>query len=500
MTLRDLYLLSPEVSMAGLAIVVILASLATSHRRIITGLTLAGLALPLAFSIALWVDLSNDGAAQMMGLFDTLAVDRFSLFFKVIFIGVVAVVVLASNEYTYKFERFRSEYLALILFSTTGMMLLASTVELISIYVSLELTALPMVALVAIAKDKRSVEAGIKLLVLGAVSSAVLLYGMVFIYGYTGTTYLTVIAQRIGSADTFLDFPFGSYAVLIGVVLIVAGFGFKIASVPFQMWAPDVYEGAPTPITAFLSVASKAAGFAILLRIFYVAFSSDMLASEWSILFGVLSALSMTIGNLIAIAQSNIKRLLAFSTIAHAGYIMVGLAAITQAPGDPTIGPTGVLFYLGAYAATNLAAFFAVIAISEKIESDRIADYAGMSRRAPFLALVLALSMISLIGMPPTAGFMAKVYIFGAAVKSDMAWLAAIGVVNSVVSAYYYLRVVKVMYLSPAPSEEGVPSTAPVKIAIVVTSVSVAFLGIIPGPLLRFAERAADILLPRLSS
>ncbi len=500
MTVRDLYLLSPEISLAGIGISLVLLGLFISHRNIITALSLIGLAIPLGFSIALWVDLGNQDTSQMMGVFNTLAVDRFSLFFKFLFIGVVGVVILASNEYISKFERVRTEYLALILFSTTGMMLLASTVELISIYISLELTALPMVALVAISRDDRSAEAGIKLLVLSAVSSAVLLYGMIFIFGFTGTTYLAEIAERLGRIGLFADVPFGSYAVLLGVVLMVAGVGFKIASVPFQMWVPDVYEGAPTPITAYLSVASKAAGFAILLRIFYVAFPMDMLSSQWSAIFAILSVLSMSVGNLVAIIQSNIKRMLAFSTVAHAGYLMIGLAAIARAPGDATIGPTGVLFYLGAYAVTNLAAFFAIIAISNKIGSDSISGYAGMSKRAPILALVLALSMLSLIGVPPTAGFMAKVYIFGAAIKSDLAWLALVGVINSVLSAYYYLRVVRVMYLSLPLSEEAVPSSAPIRLAIAVTSVSVAFLGIIPTPLLRLAERAADILLPRASS
>ncbi len=497
MTLRDLYLLSPEISLVGLGVLIILASLRVSRSGIITFLALAGLAVPLGFTIALWADLSRQGAAQMTGVFDTLSVDRFSLFFQVLFLGVVAVIILASNEYSNKFRRFKAEYIALILFAACGMMLLASTMELISIYVSLELTALPMVALVAISKEDKALEAGLKLLILSAISSALLLYGIVLVYGWTGTTYLPEIAERVKSLGFLVGVPMGSYALFLGIILIVAGFGFKIASVPFQMWVPDVYEGAPTPITAYLSVASKAAGFAILLRIFYVAFSADLITTQWAALFAVLSAFSMSIGNLVAIAQSNIKRMLAFSTIAHAGYIMVGLAAISRAPGDTSIGPGGILFYLATYAGTNLAAFFAIIAISNKIGSDRIDDYAGMSRRSPILALVLAVSMVSLVGIPPMAGFMAKVYIFGAAVKSDLAWLAIIGVVNSVVSAYYYIRVVKVMYLSPAPSEEKVPSTLPERLAIAVTSLSVLIFGIIPGPLLRFAEKAADILLVR---
>ena len=303
----------------------------------------------------------------------------------------------------------------MVLFSASGMMLLASTLELITIYISLELTALPIAALAAFLRDSRSSESGMKFLILSAISSAVLLYGMVMIYGFTGTTSLPEIAAQLSAIDLSPGEPFGSYALLFGTVLIIAGFGFKIATFPFQMWAPDVYEGSPTPITAFLSVASKAAGFAVILRVFYLAFSQDILSVEWSAIFAILSAVSMSLGNLIAIQQNNIKRLLAYSTIAHAGYLLVGVAAVSsRAPIDGALGgPSGVLFYLGGYAATNLAVFAAVIAISNRIGSDMIDDFAGMARRAPYLAAVLAFGLISLIGVPPTVGFMAKVYIFG---------------------------------------------------------------------------------------
>ena len=275
--------------------------------------------------------------------------------------------------------------------------------------------------------------------------------------------------------------------------LIVAGFGFKISSVPFQMWVPDVYEGAPTPITAYLSVASKAAGFAVLLRVFYTGFNAFEL--DWGILFAALAAASMTVGNLVAMSQSNIKRLLAYSTIAHAGYLLVGLAAIAaRATEEQTTGPSSVLFYLGAYAATNLAAFFAIIAIANKIGSEQIDDFAGMSRRAPYLAFALALALVALIGVPPTGIFIAKLYIFSAAVKSDLLWLAVVGVVNSVVSAYYYLRVVRVMYLEPAPSEERVPSSHAFRVALGVSALGVLVIGVVPGPLLRLAEIAVGTL------
>ena len=497
MTLHDLYLLTPELSMAGLAVLLVVVDLVTRRKAFLPFLVVAGLAVPLGFSIVLWIDLNSDGSSAAYGVFNTLVVDKFSLFFKFIFVAAVAVVVLASTDYARRFQRFQGEYYALLLFSTTGMMLLASTVEFITIYIALELTALPIAALAVFLRDSRSAESGMKFLILSAVSSAVLLYGMVMVYGFTGATMLQDIAAQMDSLGLSADRPFGAYALLFGIVLIIAGFGFKIASVPFQMWAPDVYEGSPTPVTAFLSVASKAAGFAVILRVFYGAFSADILSADWSIVFAVLSVLSMTVGNLVAIRQANIKRLLAYSTVAHAGYLLVGVAAIAaRTPGGLSdAGPSGVLFYLAGYAATNLAAFAATIAISNRIDSDAIDDFAGMARRAPYLSAVLAFAMISLIGVPPTVGFITKVYVFGAAVNANLEWLAVAGAVNSVISAYYYLRVVKVMYLSPPPTEERVSSGLPIRAAMLGAFAGVAFFGIYPTPLLNIARAAAEALL-----
>ncbi|MDP7225078.1 MAG: NADH-quinone oxidoreductase subunit N [SAR202 cluster bacterium] len=500
MTFHDIYLLSPEMSMAGLAAVLILVDLVFSKKSALTAIAFVGLAIPLTLSIVLWVYLNDQAVTQMDADFGTetvaFVVDKFSLFFKFLIVAIVALVVLASSEYADKFQRFRAEYFALILFSASGMMLLASTVELISIYVSLELTSLPLAALAAFLRDDKSAESGLKFLILSAISSAVLLYGMVLIYGFTGTTVLADIATQLGAIDLSADEAFGANVLLFGVVLVIAGFGFKIASVPFQMWAPDVYEGAPTPITAFLSVASKAAGFAVILRVFYVAFDSEMLSRDWAEVFAVLAILSMSFGNLVAILQTNIKRMLAYSTVAHAGYLMVGLAAVAARVPEAIAGPSGVLFYVSGYAATNLAAFAAIIAISNRVGSDRIDAFAGMSRRAPFLAGVLGFALVSLIGIPPTVGFMAKIYIFGAAVNANLEWLALAGVINSVISAYYYLRVIKVMYLQAPEDESHVSSGGmPLKIAIFVAMAGTGFFGIYPTPLINAARTAIGVLI-----
>ena len=501
MTWEDLRLLSPEVAMVGVAIFVILLDLVVTRKGLLGLAAVLGLLIPLGLSIWLWVDVDNEPGRQLVGIFNltesraALTVDQFALFFKFLVIGVAGLVVLASTDYVGKMSRYQGEYFGLILLSATGMMLLAAAGELISIYISLELTALPLAALAAFLMNERSSEAGIKFLILSAISSALLLYGMALVFGFTGSTYLPDIAEAL-SQPLSDGTPFGSYALLVGIVLIIAGFGFKISAVPFQMWVPDVYEGAPTPVTAYLSVASKAVGFAVLLRVFYTGFGAFDL--DWGILFAALAAASMTIGNLVAMAQTNIKRLLGYSTIAHAGYLLVGLAAVASrssgSPGESILGPSSVLFYLGAYAATNLAAFFAIIAISNKTGSEQISDFAGMSRRAPYVAFALALALVALVGVPPTGIFIAKLYIFSAAVSSDLLWLAIVGVVNSVVSAYYYLRVVRVMYLEPPASEERVPSSYPFRVALGLSALGVLFVGIVPGPLLRLAEIAVGNL------
>jgi len=461
---------------------VVLLDLVVENKKILAGISVAALAVPIAFIVALWGE-------QQSTFGGMLVVDEFSLFFKFLLVGITGLVVVSSVDYVKKFARFQGEYYALVLFSAAGLMLMAGTGELISIYVALELSSLSLYALVAFLKDPKSSEAGLKYMILGAISSAVLLFGMAFVFGLTGTTHLDQIADKVSalvSGGQIWDSP----ALVLGMVFLVAGFGFKIASVPFQMWVPDVYEGAPTPITAYLSVASKAAGFAVILRVFYTAFGVPVLSESWSMLFAVLGAISMTIGNVVAIAQTNIKRMLGYSSIAHAGYLMVGLATVS------TLGRSGILFFLASYALANLGAFIAIIAISNKTGSDEIKDFSGMSRRAPALALVLALCLISLIGIPPTGGFIAKFYIFNAAIQQDLLWLVIIAVLNSVISAYYYLRVVRVMYLGEPASQEAVPSSIPLRAALTITSLGVLLLGIYPWVVLRLAETAAAVLIP----
>jgi NADH-quinone oxidoreductase subunit N len=509
MNAHDLYVVSPYLAMAGAGLLVIIFDLLLPRRihGLLPYLALLTLAGPFVLSLAQFYDLGlaanlvrdGEGAGEASILLGSLSVDRFALFFNFLVTGAAALVVLASTEYVKLMPRFQGEYFGLLLFSATGMMLLAAATEMISIYVALELTTLPLAALGAFLMSGRSSEAGIKFLIIGAISSALLLYGMALVFGFTGSTQLADISaavQRAGSGVAF-----GNYALMIGVVLLVAGFGFKISAAPFQMWVPDVYEGAPTPVVAFLSVASKAAGFAVLLRVMFTGFFDASL--DWAVLMAALAAASMTIGNLVSIAQSNIRRLFGYSTIAHAGYLLVGVAAGVQAgqsgldvPVFAAIGLDSVLFYLGAYTAANLTAFFAIAAIGERVGSDRINDYAGLVTRSPALAVILALALIALIGVPPTGIFIAKLYVFTAAVDSGLAWLAIVGVVNSAVSAYYYVRVIRLMFLQQPPAAaDSRPSRNPAPWAAMgVAAAVLVFMGVAPGFVMTAAGAAVRAL------
>jgi NADH-quinone oxidoreductase subunit N len=480
-------LLAPELTLAITAVVVILLDLFLKPKWWLAAVSILGLVVSAGFTISMW------GGASLALFNNLLAVDSFALFFKLLFLVIAALVILASADYVAKFQRFQGEYYALVLLAALGMMLMAATAELISIYLALELTSISLYVLVGFLKDPKSTEASLKYLLLGAVASAVLLFGMALVFGFTGQTQLGAIAQSIQSLSSLYG-VLTSPGLIAGIVLMVAGFGFKIAAVPFQMWVPDVYEGAPTPITAYLSVGSKAAGFAVIARVFYSAFGlPSWLSLDWGLLFAILAAVGMTLGNIIALPQTNIKRMLGYSSIAQAGYLLVGLATVGFTSATDIAGRSGLLFFLASYALTNLGAFIAIIAISNKLDSDLISDYAGMAKRAPLLALALTLCLVSLIGMPPAAGFMAKFYIFSGAVQNGLLWLVIVAVINSVISAYYYLRVVKVMWLEKPASRAKVPSSAALRVALALSCIGVLALGIIPGYVMKLAEMAAHI-------
>jgi NADH-quinone oxidoreductase subunit N len=422
------------------------------------------------------------------------SVDRFALFFKVIFLGAAAITVLMSVRYLEVEGTRAGEYYFLILCATLGMMFMAGGTDLITLFIGLETMAISFYILTGFLKpSRRSNEAAVKYFLLGAFSLGILLYGMSILYGLTGTTQLRSIATALVGQER-------DPRLMLAVIMVVAGMGFKIAAVPFHMWAPDVYEGAPTPITAFLSVGSSAASFAMLLRIFIEALPTMRIVTAgpnpgasavigWSTMFYVLSVVTMTVGNFAALTQSNLKRMLAYSSIAHAGYLMIGVVAGTAR------GVTAMLIYLFVYAFMQLGAF-AVITMLRRADviGDELKDLNGLYFRQPFAAFAMLMFMLSLGGIPPTAGFMGKFWLFSAAIESGYPWLAVIGVLNSAVSLYYYVRIVVFMWLKNEPTGTEPTSSPTMAVALAVAVVATLLLGVYPRPLFEFAEASARTL------
>src|SRR5262249_11175334 len=441
-SLSDFYYILPELVLTGGSLIVLIADvlLPKGSNKALAWITLLAIAATLA-SLAPFTGTLVEVAHGL------LAVDGFALFFKILFLVAAAVVVLMSARYLEVERVSAGEYYFLILCATLGMMVMAGGIDLISIFIGLETMAVSFYILVGLIKpDQRSNEAAVKYFLLGAFSLGVLLYGMSLMYGLSGTTSLRAMAPLFAGQEH-------DSRLVLAVILVVAGVGFKIAAVPFHMWAPDVYEGAPTPVTAFLSVGSKAASFAMLLRIFLEGLPA--MSADWRLLFYVLSIITMTVGNFAALTQTNLKRMLAYSSIAHAGYVLIGIVAGTER------GVTATLIYLLVYSFMQLGAFAVIVLLRRQdVVGDELKDFSGLYLRNPFAAFAMLLFMLSLGGIPPTAGFMGKFWLFSAAIDAGYYWLAVIGVLNSAVSLYYYIRVVVFMYLKKE-TIGSTPTTSP---------------------------------------
>ena len=474
MTVTELWSIAPELWLAGLGLLVLVVDLfVPAGRKYLVGAIAAGgllLALIPVSSMLAW-----DARTVLAGSY---AVDGFAVFFKIIALVSTALVILAAMDGIR--TRFEGEFYVLLVFTALGLVLMAGSTDLILLALSIEFVSLSSYVLAGFLKaNPKSNEAGLKYFLYGAAASATMFFGFSILYGLTGTTNLYDLAARLRGAPL----P----AVYLAVAFMLAGFGFKTAMVPFHQWAPDVYEGAPTPVAAFLSVGSKAAGFAVLVRVFLVAVDPGRV--DWTLLMAVLAALTMTVGNLLALPQRNIKRMLAYSSISHAGFILIGLAAFR---GD--FGVPGLLIYLFGYLFTQLGAFFVAVLIGTQVGTDEIPDYAGLSRRAPVPAFLMAVFMLSLTGLPPTSVFVGKFYVLAAAIDNGLLWLAVVGILNSVISLYYYVGVIRAMYVMPAATERAVPEPAALQVALGLTGLGTIAIGLYPQPLIDLARNATLLL------
>ncbi|MGH7299208.1 MAG: NADH-quinone oxidoreductase subunit N [Candidatus Rokuibacteriota bacterium] len=478
----DLRAILPMLVLAATAALVIVLDLLPPRERKDHLGFVGALGVVATLIVTYWMTFSVGGGG-LRGFRGMVVLDTYALFFNIVIGYATGLVLLLSMDYIRREGQEAGEFYILILLSALGMMLMASAGDLIIVFLGLETMSIALYVLTGFFRNRLEAgEASLKYFLMGAFASGFFIYGIALIFGATGSTNLDRIANAVAAGAA------GDPMLVIGFGLLLVGFGFKISSVPFHMWAPDAYEGAPTSITAFIATGSKAAAFASLLRVLLTALRG---AADWPMLMWALAALSMTVGNVVALAQQNLKRMLAYSSIAHVGYMLVGVTA------GGSLGNGGVLFYLLAYTFTTAGAFGVILLLErDGREAVQLADYGGLAARHPLLALALSIFLLSLVGIPPTAGFVGKFYLFGAAVKSGYVWLAVIGVLNSAVAAYYYLRLIVFMYMR---EPEGTPTVlAPSfsgALALVVALWGVVQLGVAPGPLFDLAQAAVIPLL-----
>ncbi|MDQ4006427.1 MAG: NADH-quinone oxidoreductase subunit N [Actinomycetota bacterium] len=479
----DYHAIAPEIILGGTIMVVLVADLFLRPERKWFSMVLAFLGTLGALAVAL--TLIGETRSSFGG---TYVVDAFAVLFKVFFLVAALAVLLLSLRYFREGRYYQGEYYFLLLSAFLGMLTISSSRDLLMLFISLELVTAPAWLMAGFRKrDPRSNEAALKFFLIGILSTAVMLYGMSLIYGVTGSLRLVDIARELAG-------PAQGIAIA-AVLFVVTGFAFKVSSVPFHFWAPDTYEGSPIPVAAFLSVASKAAGFAGLLQIMFLGFRP--LAEYWAPVFAVLSILTMTLGNLIALQQRQVVRLLAYSSVAQAGYMLLPFALIASGSGEAALATNerafaAAVLYILIYGVMNLGAFGVVVALAREAPGALISDFAGLwrSSRAPWLAVAMAAFMISLGGVPPLAGFWGKFFIFGAAVEADQAWLAVVMVVNSVVSLYYYVAIVRQMFLVEVPALRPLRAPLGVTAVVALAAVTVVAVGIVPDLLARFPQGA----------
>ncbi len=468
----DLSLMAPELWMTLLSCIVISIDFLFPKfgKDKLAYLSLAGTSLICLQLIGFFA--SGKSGTLFSGMF---VLDPLAIFFKIFVLIATLLIVLSSIDYINKAKYFRGEYYFLILFSALGMMFMSSANDFLSLYLSLEFSTFGFYVLVTyLRNDLRSSEAGIKFFILGVLTSSIIIYGISLVYGATGTIRFSELMNITPSLGA-----------IIGLLFIFIGLGYKIGAVPFHAWIPDVYEGAPTPVTSFLSIAPKGAAFAITLRVILSTFSG--MRSDWVWFMVGLAVLSMTYGNIVAIAQKNMKRLLAYSGIAQIGNILVGLAAGTKMGGD------AILFYLLAYLFANVGAFAVVIIFSNLTDKDDIDDLAGLNRRSPFLAFSLLVFLLSLAGVPPLGGFIAKLYIFAAAINQNLIFLVIVGLLNIVISMYYYLVVVKKIYIAEPTDSSKIPISLPLRAVVYISLIGVFALGVFPKTFMDWSMAATEI-------
>ncbi|GAB4212713.1 MAG: NADH-quinone oxidoreductase subunit N [Roseiflexaceae bacterium] len=468
----DFAVIAQPATLFAWAMLLLLIDLFVDNKRVVGGLALLGTLVAAGMGVAQW----GRSATTFSGM---ITLDNYGLMFNLIFLGVAALTILISLDYLPRHSIERGEYYVLILLATGGMMLLSQGTDLIVLFLGLELLSITLYVLAGFAYPRlASEEAAMKYLLVGAFAAGFLVFGIALVFGATGASNLAAINETLSRQPLVAE---SHTLLLIGAALVIVGFGYKIAMAPFHMWTPDVYEGSPTPVAAFMSVGTKAAGFAALTRFLQVALPTQQ--EIWVPILAALAALTMLVGNITAVTQLNVKRMLAYSSIGHAGYLLLGTLAVGSR------GIEGLLFYTVAYALTNLAAFAVLITLERRGEAAWSLDsFAGLWHRQPWLAVAMAICMLSLAGVPPTAGFWGKFYVFTAAWQAGLAWLALVGVLTSAIAAFFYLRVVALMFMREPSGEREPRLSGGLSIGIGLATAAILVIGIIPAPVIELVQ------------
>ena len=483
MTTQELWMILPIVIIGLSVLVTTITEITYNNINRTISISLLFILISFIASLNVWFGWTFTPSLELL-FGNSISVDKFALFFYFLILLVTFFTLLISRSYLVEMKKDSGELIILLLLSISGMLVLVSARELITIYVALELSSLPLIALGAIRRGKFSAEVGIKFFILSSVATAVLLYGFVFLYGFTGTTHLDRIFYELVNIQNVEP------ALIFSIVAIIAGFGFKMAIVPWQSWIPDYYQGAPIPVVALLSVASKAAAFAIVIRIFYIAMQNSLFVEFWMNIFAIVSILSMSLGNLVALRQKSFLRLLGYSTIAQAGYMLIGLASFHSG----NLGLNALLYYIAGYAFSNLTVFFVFMIINTKYKDDHLDNLKGLFFKSPLLSIFMIIGLLSLLGMPPTVGFMGKLFVFSAAIDSDLLWLAIVGGANTVIASFYYLRIIKKILFDQSENQTSYSVSKVNNIIYIFGSFGIIFLGIFPVLLFNLTKTAVKFL------
>lgn len=493
--LNEILIIIPEIIIVGFALIILISDLIFGNKFRSSDIASVGIIISLLTAFLIYFEIIKVENISSISLRNVISVDKYSLLLKIVVLFLSLSIATVGKELISNTLKLRSEFWALLMISLSGMMILTSVTEMITAWVALELTSLPLIGMLSLNKKKYSLEISFKYLILSATSSAIILMGISQLYGLSGSTIFNGIIPLKEALDGRYIFENSSQLLIIfSLILIISGFSFKIASFPFFTWVPDVYQGSPSLVTLYLSVVSKIAGFSVLIRLLFESLNFDIY-SDISLFIAIISCISMFYGNIMALRQTNLKRLFAYSTIAHAGYILIGIASLqTNSDNSSFSGINSTVFYLIAYGITNLTAFLSMISLSKFANSYNMNDFKGLGGFQKYQSIIFSISLISLLGIPATVGFMGKAFIFSGAISNDYFWLASFGIINSLISAYYYMKIVKILFVDKNENSFPEISFPRLKVVTSIGAILILILGLAPSGLLSIVESALNTI------